>query len=375
MSDADIQATADQTAVETEPREPSPGSTGKNIVVMSDGTGQEGGVGNNTNVYKLFNMLEDRTPRQVVFYDAGLGTGLRRVTGMASGMGISSNIRQGYKFIFDNYQAGDRIFLFGFSRGAATVRSLSAFLTIFGLLPQSRPDLIKQAWQIYRRRHSDKRSELARAFIEANHTMRANVTFLGCYDTVAALGFPFRTVSTVLDQVPFFRHTFHNFTLSDRVDHAYHAVAIDDERKTFHPVLWDHDPDRVHQVWFTGMHTDVGGGYVEHGLSDVALVWMIDQAVNHGLLIYPEHEVKVVPDYEDVMHDSRGRRVTKIYRRKVREWPAGRPDKPIVHESVLKRVEALRGTATPYEPWILGVDHDVEKWEPDKQRPWKVSAE
>ncbi len=363
-----------QTTTETEPRGASPGAEGKNIVVLSDGTGQEGGVGNNTNVYKLFNMLEARTPRQVVFYDAGLGTGLRKVTGMAAGMGISSNIREGYEFIFDNYEAGDRIFLLGFSRGAATVRSLSAFLHTFGLLPQSRPDLIRRAWQIYRRRHSDKRQQLAEEFIAANHTMWAKVHFLGCYDTVAALGFPFRTVSTVLDQVPFFRHTFHNFQLSDSVEHAYHAVAIDDERKTFHPVLWDHD-DRVHQVWFMGMHTDVGGGYREHGLSDIALVWMIDQAVKYGLHIYPGHNVKIKPDPEDVMHDSRGRRVTKIYRRKAREWPPGRPDTPIVHESVLKRVEALQGSPRPYRPWILDVDHGVEKWEPDKVRSWKVSAD
>ncbi len=368
MADTDTQA-----ATETEPRGPSPESTGKNIVVMSDGTGQEGGVGNNTNVYKLFNMLEDRTPRQVVFYDAGLGTGFRRVTGMASGMGISRNIREGYQFIFDNYEAGDRIFLFGFSRGAATVRSLSAFIHMFGLLPQSRRDLVKRAWQIYRRRNPDKREQLAKEFIAANHTMWANVHFLGCYDTVAALGFPFRSVSAVLDQVPFFRHTFHNFRLADSVERAFHAVAIDDERKTFHPVLWDPDP-RVHQVWFMGMHTDVGGGYLEHGLSDIPLMWMIDKAVECGLHIYPEHKVTIKPDPEDVMHDSRGRRVTKIYRRRLREWPAGRADKPIVHESVGKRAEARRGTAEHYEPWILGVDHEVEKWEPDKARSWMRGA-
>ena len=86
----------------------------KNIVVFSDGTGQEGGKAYNTNVYKLFNMIEDRTPRQIAFYDRGLGTGWRKLTGSAFGAGISANIRECYEFIFDHYQAGDQVFLFGF---------------------------------------------------------------------------------------------------------------------------------------------------------------------------------------------------------------------------------------------------------------------
>ena len=120
----------------------------KNIIVFSDGTGQEGGKGNNTNVYKLFNMIEDRTENQVSFYDRGLGTGWRKITGNVGGMGISKNIRECYEFIFENYQAGDNIYLFGFSRGATTVRSLSAFIHLFGILPKSRPELIKDLMKL-----------------------------------------------------------------------------------------------------------------------------------------------------------------------------------------------------------------------------------
>ena len=90
---------------------------GKNIVVFSDGTGQAGGTGSNTNVYKTFNLILDRSPRQVSFYDQGLGTGFRKVTGNILGRGFSENIRECYEFIFENYRAGDQIFLFGFSRG------------------------------------------------------------------------------------------------------------------------------------------------------------------------------------------------------------------------------------------------------------------
>ncbi len=124
----------------------------KNIVVFSDGTAQEGGKGNNTNVYILFNMIEDRTPNQIAFYDRGLGTGWRKITGSTFGAGISKNIQECYEFIFENYQADDQIYLFGFSRGAFTVRSLSGFINLFGILPKSRRELIKEAYKIYKKK-------------------------------------------------------------------------------------------------------------------------------------------------------------------------------------------------------------------------------
>ena len=125
----------------------------KNIVVLSDGTGQEGGKGHDTNVYKLFRMLEDRTERQIVFYDQGIGTDRYKVIGSIAGAGFTENLLQCYQFIYENYNAGDKIFLFGFSRGAATVRSLANFIHYFGVLPKSRPRLIKQAYSIYKVGH------------------------------------------------------------------------------------------------------------------------------------------------------------------------------------------------------------------------------
>ena len=93
-----------------------------------------------------------------------------------------------YEFIFNNYEAGDRIYLFGFSRGATTVRSLSSFIHLFGILPKSRPELIKRAYKIYRKRNKENRDAAAKEFIEQNHTMWARIHFLGAWDTVAALG-------------------------------------------------------------------------------------------------------------------------------------------------------------------------------------------
>ena len=212
---------------------------GKNIVIFADGTGQEGGVGNNTNVYDLFNMIEDRTERQVSFYDRGLGTGWRKITGNIGGAGITKNVQECYEFISNCYNAGDQIYLFGFSRGAATVRTLAAFIHRFGILPRSRPELIKRAYGIYKIRNKEKRRKQAKKFVERNHTMWCRIRFLGVWDTVAALGLPIKLLDILIDQIPFFGHSFHDLRLSNSVDFARHAVAIDDERLIFHPTLWD----------------------------------------------------------------------------------------------------------------------------------------
>ena len=346
----------------------------KNIVVFSDGTGQEGGKGNNSNIYKLFNMIEDRTARQVAFYDRGLGTGWRKLTGLVGGRGISQNICECYEFIFENFEAGDQIFLFGFSRGAATVRSLSSFLHYFGILPKSRPELIKSAYKIYKIENEERRQRKAAEFIQRHRTMWARIKFLGCFDTVAALGLPIKWASAIIDGIPGFRHKFHNFALSESVENAYHALAIDDERKTFHPVLWDSkgkDYQSIRQVWFCGMHSDVGGSYKESELSDIALVWMTEMAVAKGLWIYPDHKVEISENANGHMHDSRSGLTGKLYRRKIRYWPEGRSDKPVVHQSVLDRKKNINNEdAPPYHPWIFDLNHEVEPWKRYENQEW-----
>lgn len=339
----------------------------KNIVVFSDGTGQEGGEGYNTNVYKMFNMIEDRTPRQVGYYDAGLGTGMKKITGNIGGMGISRNIQQCYRFIFDHYEAGDSIYLFGFSRGAATIRSLSSFIHYFGILPKGRPELIPKAYGIYRTSNPDLRKSRADEFVRKNRTMWTRIRFIGCYDTVAALGLPIRWLSDLIDGLPMFRHNFHNFTLSESVENAYHALAIDDERKYFHPVLWNTDLkpyQSLSQVWFTGMHTDVGGGYPEQELSDIPLLWLTQKACDLGLRLYLKHKVPVTINPYGVMHDSRGSFLAKLYPRAVRTWDAKRTDRIRIHQSVIDRMtdDPNRPEHLRYTPWIAGLDHDIEPW-------------
>ncbi len=342
----------------------------KNIVVFSDGTGQEGGVSHNTNVYKSFNMIEDRTPRQIAFYDPGLGTNWQKLGGKISGMGISKNIQQCYRFIFENFESRDRIFLIGFSRGAATMRTLSSFIHYFGILPKSRPELIGQAYRIYKIRKEERRKKKAAEFVRRHHTMWTRIRFLGCYDTVAALGIPIKSLSVLLDGIPGFRHRFHNFTLSPSVENAFHALAIDDERKTFHPVLFNKkalDYQKIKQVWFSGMHTDVGGGYNEQELSDIALVWLLQMAVSEGLRIYPDHKVKIAENADGKMHNSREGFIGRLYRRKIRYWPEDRTDRPVVHQSVLSRFGNMRNN---YTPWILKTDYDTETWIKFEDQKW-----
>jgi len=341
---------------------------GKNIVVFSDGTGQEGGTDHNTNVYKTFNLILDRSRRQVSFYDKGLGTGWKKATGNIMGRGFSKKILEGYKFIFENFEDDDRIFLFGFSRGAATVRSLSGFIHLFGVLPRSRSDLIEKAWKIYKIKNREKRKKRATEFVDLNHTMWARVHFLGVWDTVAALGLPDTRIDKILNWIV--PHGFHDFELSDSVTNAYHALAIDDCRKTFHPVPFTQDLESyqtLRQVWFMGMHTDVGGGYTQHEVSDIALEWMVQNAVREGLHIFkPKDGFKTTctPNANGHMHDSRDTFwKRKIFKAKQRYWDEAVCGRAVIHQSVEMRTASTDNVEDGgYEPWILGLDPEVERW-------------
>ena len=229
-----------------------------------------------------------------------------------------------------------------------------------------------------------KRKKTAEAFIAHHVTMWTKVHFLGCFDTVAALGMPYQWASRVLDRVPGMKHRFHDFRLSPAVVHAYHALSLDDRRKTFHPVLWDPiedeapDPtgeargveplacETMRQVWFPGVHTDVGGGYPEKGLSDISLVWMARAAVRHGLRIWPDHRVEIREDPDGHMHDSCAGIPGRFYRRKARSWDAKRADRPVVHESAMLRTKSCANADEPrYEAWAALLDgREVEAWVP-----------
>ncbi len=349
---------------------------GKNIVIFSDGTGQIGGKNYNTNVYKLFNMVEDRTKRQVAFYDPGLGTDWHRITGNVFGRGFSKNLMDCYHFIFQNFEAEDEVYLFGFSRGAATVRSLSGFIHLFGILPKCREDLLREAFQIYQITNEDKRKDAAEAFIARNHTMWCKIKFLGVWDTVAALGLPTKILSVFFDKV--FPSRFHSFKLSDSVTYARQALSIDDERKTFHPILWDpleksDSEDRMKQVWFCGVHTDVGGGYKEVELSNIALRWMVQEATAKGLLLYKEGACykkykQEIEDANGVMHNEQSGFPGTMFKRMQRSWDVSKHGNPCIHASVKARTKNNSNQDTPtYTPWIAQFkDAVIEPWVQDE---------
>ena len=339
----------------------------KNIIIFSDGTCQKGGEGYNTNVYKLFNIIEDRTQNQIAYYDPGVGTNWRKITGSLSGGGLSKNIIECYSFLFENFEAGDQIYLFGFSRGAATVRSLSAFIHHFGILPKSRPDLIKKAFKIYKKSSAKRIDANANAFVQKHHTMWTKIKFIGVWDTVSALGFPIKWVAVLLDN--FFSHKFHNLDLSKSIEFARQALSIDERRKTFHPQIWTPTPEQVEkeivkQVWFAGVHTDVGGGYENPELSNITLKWFLKEAVSKGLIIYEKSKayetiVESVIDENGFMETEQKGFLGKIYRDQQREWK--NKEKICVHESVKKRTKNSKNSdAPPYSPWVLNLDYTEE---------------
>jgi len=282
----------------------------KRLVVCCDGTWGSPVNASVTNIEKIARAIRTDKPvdgvQQMVFYVGGVGSRgylADRVLGGAWGYGLTTNVVEGYRVIAMNYDPGDEIFVFGFSRGAYTARSVAGMIASVGLL---RPDALlrdglakaEQAYRDYGPGGAQRRA----AFKTASCYDSTPVTFLGVFDTVGALGVP----------LPFMRKAkFHDVTLSASVRCARQALSIDDRRIKFEPSLWevpvDEPPGRVKQVWFPGSHSEVGGGTAHRGLSDVALRWMVGEAVAAGLGVDPARiEVQVEPEARFLSHPGPG---------------------------------------------------------------------
>jgi len=274
----------------------------RRIIICSDGTWNSPVDGKATNVLKLARSIKhvaDDGKPQFVFYDWGVGTDAHTITGGAFGVGLDKNIQDAYRFIVHNYHLGDELFLFGFSRGAYTVRSLAGFIRNVGILKRVNAELIPKAYNLYRSR-SKPDSERSCIFRSDNSwANQTPVAFLGVWDTVGSLGIPFSFLGFLND-----KYEFHDTKLSSIIKHARHAVSIDEKRDDFKPTLWSvedtgHD---IKQVWFVGVHSDIGGGYKESGLSDIALKWMIQQARSFGLTV--EKHLKPIPEIDGKLHKT-----------------------------------------------------------------------
>lgn len=273
----------------------------KNIIVCTDGTWNhpsaadltlQDSMSADTNVYKFFALLpgdsqirstttRTRTvPGQVAFYDDGVGADgiwAMRVAEGATGAGLEIKLRDAYQFVSEQYEAGDRIYLFGFSRGAFTARSIGGMLTRCGVPAKEflNDTFASHAFDVYRHNNAT----LTAQFRKDYQSQDVAIEVIGVWDTVGALGIPL-TLFSPLDHLLF---SFHDTTLHPNVRFGYHAVAIDEKRESFVPTLWD-PREGIEQVWFAGVHGDIGGGYKETGLSDITLAWMLKKVQPHGLL-------------------------------------------------------------------------------------------
>ncbi len=292
------------------------------LIVCCDGTWntpeqREAGLPAPTNVVKIFNALakvDAGGVEQRSYYHPGVGTDgnwWNRLAGGGMGDGLDKNVMSAYRWLAGAYRPGDDIYLFGFSRGAYTVRSVGGMIARCGLLDLSAPGLADKAvWKsvqtvfnAYRKRKE--LSDPALRFFRDVEGKRTEVHFIGVWDTVGALGIPDDLALLNLIDDPA-KHEFHDLMLSDIVRHARHAVAIDEHRESFTPTLWANDvehPD-VRQIWFPGVHGDVGGGYARAALSDGALVWMMEEAAAAGLAFRPGIGRQLAPDPRGPMHDS-----------------------------------------------------------------------
>jgi uncharacterized protein (DUF2235 family) len=379
----------------------------KNIVLCSDGTGNTAIKNRGTNVFKLYEAVDlngyksnekDGTnlPRQVAFYDDGVGTQkikpIQAISG-ALGLGLKKNVLELYADLCRSYHPGDRIYVFGFSRGAFTARTVAGLIVGNGIIKpekwEGEPDpeaalkrIAREAWKAHRQSYSAwidrlrpgrKDGEKVLEEFRSKYAWKGDcgeVEFIGVWDTVDAYGLPFDFLTKFINKV-IYRFSFPNTRLHENVKKACHAVALDDERHTFHPVMWDErieegedlqlpaeegEKPRIEQVWFAGAHSNVGGGYPKQGLSLVTLDWMMEKATDAGLEFLPgvRSNYRAQRNVDDKLYDSRAggaifyrykpRRIQDACRIKDEKTGVTVPSAvPRVHVSVFERI--WHGTA------------------------------
>lgn len=293
-----------------------------------------------TNVLRLARAIRplaaDGQP-QHVFYDWGIGSYHNAVIGGVTGQGIHKNIMDAYRYIVQNFTPGTDIYLFGFSRGAYTVRSLCGLINNCGILKRPDARLIQQAFDHYKKTGDDWKPSGAKSvdFRNAHSHESREIRFVGAWDTVGALGVPFSLMG-LFDR----KDEFYDTKLGNNVRIARHAMAIDERREDFEPTLWDpREGLDLKQMWFAGSHSDIGGGYPadDQGLlaSDSALEWMVEQARNAGLDIEEHLPAGINPSARARLHNSR-RHVFRFARPLIRNL---KPDdvETAIHPSVAER--------------------------------------
>lgn len=319
----------------------------KRIVVCADGTWNrpEKNISKDfpTNVLCLARAIKpvsrDGIPQQV-FYDWGLGSYHDRVVAGATGKGLHKNIMDGYRYIVQNYSPGDELFLFGFSRGAYTIRSLCGMINNCGIVKRPDARLIQAAFDHYKRpgRSCKPSGERSIEFRKTYAYRSRRVRFVGVWDTVGAMGIPLSFLGFLDD-----KDEFYDTELGSNVEIARHALAIDERRRDFEPTVWNPKAGiDIQQVWFLGAHGDIGGGYKPDDdgsrQSDIALQWLMREATTAGLTTEPHLRQRLEPNAAATIHQSR----RWYYRLKKRLYrPIDHGKGPVmIHRSVKQRWDA-----------------------------------
>lgn len=312
-------------------------------VIILDGTMSSLEEGFETNAGLTFRLLSEMSPNRAVSlkYEAGIQwQGLRRAVDIMAGVGINRQIRRAYGFIASRYRPGDKIFLFGYSRGAYAVRSLAGVIDQIGLLKSecATERNVRQAYRHYRR-GGDRQA--AKDFRKSCCHDEAPVEMIGVWDTVRALGFR----APVLWRFSPVEHEFHNHALGCSVRNGYHALAIGETRRAFEPVLWESRvgyTGRLEQMWFRGSHGDIGGqlsGFeAARPLSNIPLVWMLNKAEASGLPL-PEGWEDRFPQNADAPSVGTWRRWGKLFLNR-RRRVIGRDPSERLHSTVLEDRQA-----------------------------------
>lgn len=366
----------------------------KNIVVCCDGTNNQL-EGDLTNAVRIFEVAV-KDERQVAFYDPGVGTladplaqgalGKRwsLVKGLAFGTGLKENVLEAYRYLMRVYETDDQIFLFGFSRGAFTVRVLAGMLHAIGLLYDRTDNLLPYIWRTYRGirtlpANATDGEKAAAALhekevdvIRRTFTRPCPVAFLGPWDTVGSVG--------MYNWNQYFAHTFENPSVAV----VRHAVALDERRAAFRSNVFKADPTplptlnnrpRVMNVWFPGVHSDIGGGYPwpdGTGLAMLSFRWMVREAVAAGLFVQDEKVQGLLaecpPNPCGKIHESLqggwkaieylpARRYDWDKKKTIWRYQPGKPRRmlqsPFLHKSVLDRMDAV----SDYRPPSLPQNH------------------
>ena len=381
---------------------------GRKIILLSDGTGNSSAKVWRTNVWRVFESLDLSGSDQIASYDDGVGTSSFKpvaVLGGGFGYGLKRNVIDLYKFACRNHRSDDdEIYGFGFSRGAFTMRVVIGLIMEQGLIrAKSEAELNSKAiaaYRDFRRRnfHTFWRFPEAIArwlrdlvvgtdYSKDDNFHGTKIRFLGLWDTVAAYGMPVEEMARGISQW-LFPLMLPSCELDKRVVRACHALSIDDERTTFHPTLWDESDEeplkpradgkryladeRISQVWFAGVHSNVGGGYPDDSLAQIPLIWIMSEAANAGLTFksLPEASPQTLghpqtaEDKDGRIYDPRGG-LGGYYRYGPRDIAAlgqgllsrkGGPLVPRIHESVLARI---KNNAHLYAPKGLPAEYEV----------------